>query len=324
MYDVNDYGRMMADPVRMHAYTEALRRAVKPGCVVVDVGTGTGIFALLAAKFGARKVYAIDTNPCIRLAHDVAKRNGLADRIEFINKSVFDLKLPEKADVVIADCRGAFTLHARNLEIMIRARSFLHPDGTMIPLRDELFVALVDWPSLYEDLEKRWRAGGFDWAACRAECMSTLHVAPDADLAGARFLVDGEKWAVVDYATLSSPNVLRKHVEAEAKTAGRGHFLVLWFVSIATEGFSLGSAPCQNERQVYTPVLLPLDPPFDVAAGETVTMGIDALHNGRGYVFAWTVRGRAGNRRQISEGNAAHVLALNSLGERGTLGPGYS
>ncbi len=108
MYDVNDYGRMMADPDRMNAYTEALRRAVKPGCVVVDVGTGLGVFALLAVQLGARKVYAIDTSPCIDVARVVATRNGFSERIEFIQKSVFDVELPEKADVLIGDCRGAF------------------------------------------------------------------------------------------------------------------------------------------------------------------------------------------------------------------------
>ncbi|MBI4588189.1 MAG: hypothetical protein HY725_05080 [Candidatus Rokubacteria bacterium] len=48
MYSVYDYGRLIADSVRTHAYAQALRRVVKPDSVVLDIGTGTGIFALLA------------------------------------------------------------------------------------------------------------------------------------------------------------------------------------------------------------------------------------------------------------------------------------
>ena len=50
MYRVVDYGDMIADAVRMNAFVAALRAAVTPGCVVVDIGTGTGIFALLACS----------------------------------------------------------------------------------------------------------------------------------------------------------------------------------------------------------------------------------------------------------------------------------
>ena len=60
MYSIADYGAMIADDVRMGAFVRALRQAIKPGAVVIDIGTGTGIFALLACRFGARRVYAIE------------------------------------------------------------------------------------------------------------------------------------------------------------------------------------------------------------------------------------------------------------------------
>lgn len=308
MYDVNDYGRMMADPGRMNAYTEALRRSVKPGDVVVDVGTGTGVFALLAAKFGARKVYAIDTNPCVLLGREVARRNGFADRIEFLQKSVFDVKLPEPADVLVADCRGAFTLFDRNLDMMVHARGFLRPGGTVIPLRDELFVSVVEWPSFVETLDAGWTAGGFDWSVCRDEGHSIRIVAPDKALEGARFLVEATRWAVVDFTTLSSTSSVRGKVDVRASAAGRAHFLALWFRGIVADGLEVTSAPTTDPRRVYSPLLLPVDPPLELAAGETVSLGIDALHAADGYVFAWRIRAQAGERRQISEANLARLL----------------
>src|SRR5437870_11229737 len=76
MYSVADYGIMIADRVRMEAYMQALRSAVRPGGVVVDIGTGTGIFALLACRFGARRVYAIEPNDAIQVAREIARANG--------------------------------------------------------------------------------------------------------------------------------------------------------------------------------------------------------------------------------------------------------
>ena len=56
MYDLIGYGRMIADSVRTEAYARALRYAVKPDSVVLDIGTGTVVFALLAGRFGAGHV----------------------------------------------------------------------------------------------------------------------------------------------------------------------------------------------------------------------------------------------------------------------------
>ncbi len=64
-YDIYAFGGMIRDRVRTDAYAEALRRSVGPNSVVLDLGTGVGIWALLACRFGARKVYAVDPNDVI-------------------------------------------------------------------------------------------------------------------------------------------------------------------------------------------------------------------------------------------------------------------
>jgi len=54
MYSLRSYGNMIADKGRTGPYVDALRRAVKPGSVVVDIGTGAGVLAFMACRFGAR------------------------------------------------------------------------------------------------------------------------------------------------------------------------------------------------------------------------------------------------------------------------------
>jgi len=65
---------MITDKARMDGFEAALRQAVKPGSVVLDIGTGTGIFSLLACRFGARKVYAIEPDNAIQLARDCRRK----------------------------------------------------------------------------------------------------------------------------------------------------------------------------------------------------------------------------------------------------------
>ena len=56
---------LLADTVRMNAYRDGIRRNVKPGDVVVDLGTGTGILAMLAAQQRAKVVHAIELSDMI-------------------------------------------------------------------------------------------------------------------------------------------------------------------------------------------------------------------------------------------------------------------
>ena len=50
MYSLGGYGSMVADRVRVDAYAQALRKTVREGAVVLEIGTGPGIFAVLACQ----------------------------------------------------------------------------------------------------------------------------------------------------------------------------------------------------------------------------------------------------------------------------------
>jgi predicted RNA methylase len=84
MYTLADYASMMADRTRIDAYAAALRHAVHADSIVADLGAGIGTFSLLAARLGARKVYAIEPQDAIHLGRAIAAASGLADRIDFI------------------------------------------------------------------------------------------------------------------------------------------------------------------------------------------------------------------------------------------------
>ncbi|MBT6273043.1 MAG: hypothetical protein HOI95_02800, partial [Chromatiales bacterium] len=57
---------MIRDKVRMKAFHQALKASIRPGDTVVDIGTGTGVLAILAARCGAGKVVGFDRSDIIR------------------------------------------------------------------------------------------------------------------------------------------------------------------------------------------------------------------------------------------------------------------
>ena len=71
---------MIADRPRTAAFMQAMRATIRPGAVVMDIGTGPGIMAVLACELGAAKVYAIEPSEVIQLAREIAAANHCADR----------------------------------------------------------------------------------------------------------------------------------------------------------------------------------------------------------------------------------------------------
>jgi precorrin-6B methylase 2 len=81
---------------------------VSEGDVVIDVGTGTGVLAIIAAKLGASRVLAIDNSPEVEeVGRANAEAHGVSDRIEFHQGDLFDpIDEDVEADVIIGDVSG--------------------------------------------------------------------------------------------------------------------------------------------------------------------------------------------------------------------------
>lgn len=287
-YHILSYGEMMRDRVRIDAYAEALRRAVRPGCVVVDIGTGAGILALLACRLGARQVYAIETNAVISVAREIAAANGYADRIQFIQGLSTEITLPEPADVIVSDLRGVMPLYQRHIPAIIDARQrLLAPGGTLIPQRDTLWAAVVDAPEAYLPVVSPWEDSyyDFDMSAARTILVNSWRkvvVTPD------RFLVEPIPWATLDYTRLTEPDV-RAELAWTVARPGMGHGLSVWFETrlLADVGFS--AAPSQPPT-IYGQGFFPWVTPVPLAVGDRISVTLWVRLTGDDYAWHWETR----------------------------------
>ena len=275
MYSVLDFGHMAADGVRMDAYARAIARTVRPGDVVVDIGAGSGIFSLLAARAGARRVHAIDTNPAVWLVADLAAENGLADRITIHHATSLETELPERANVIVSDLRGSIPLYEAHLESLRDAKErLLAPGGTLIPKRDELRVALVEQDLFWAGLEyarKGFEERGFSADAARTSIHNLPYNDEGRPVAANSVLTDAKAWAELRYGE-DYARVYERTVELTATRAGTAHALALWFDATIVEGIGYSTAP--GTQMVYKRMLLPLLRPVRLAYGDTARITI--------------------------------------------------
>lgn len=288
MYDLIGYGSMIADEARTEAYASALRTVIDSQSVVLDIGSGTGLFALLACRFGARRVYAIEPNDAIALAREIAEANGFADRITFFQGMSERTTLPEMVDVIVSDIRGVLPLYGRSVHAILDARRrMLAPGGTLIPRRDRLMAALVEAPNLYEKHDAPWNApvGGVDMSSGRRFATNSWHIGrATAD----QLLVEAACWVELDYTILESPDA-RGEIGWIAKRQGVAHGLSIWFESELAPGVRLSNAP-DRPALVYGSTFFPLSEPVSVAEGDRIDVGLRADLIGDDYIWSWNTK----------------------------------
>lgn len=105
------HGPMLLDPVRNAAYAHAIEAIVRPGMLVLEIGAGSGLLALIAARAGAQ-VVACEQNPLIAAAaQSIVERNGYADRVTIVAKRSDAMTIPDdmprRADLVVHEIFGS-------------------------------------------------------------------------------------------------------------------------------------------------------------------------------------------------------------------------
>lgn len=141
-YEIN---LCLFDEERTEYFAKAIKRVVKHEDVVVDAGSGTGVMGLLAAKFGASKVYCIEISKRFcNIIKKNAKSNGLESKIIVLNSDASTIVLPEQVDLIIAEIISGGFFFEPQIQIVNNLKKFLRVNGKIIPERIDNYVELVD------------------------------------------------------------------------------------------------------------------------------------------------------------------------------------
>lgn len=250
---------MIADRVRMAAYERAIGNVVRPGDVVVEIGTGTGVLACLAVRAGARRVYAIEKTDVIEIARSLASANGFADRITFMYGPAERARLPEQADVLLSETLGHFGVEEQILSLSADAGSrFLRAGGRIVPEALTLYLGPVESPGAYDGISF-WaeRPLGLDWSPAVLAAQNTPRYLrfPASALLG-----DPKVVADLDLRKVSAGDCSGQ-VDCEIHRAGSLHGMAGWFRARLSPGVELGNGPADPEthwEQVFFPVRQPI------------------------------------------------------------------
>ncbi len=136
------HATILGDAVRNRLLSEAVKRVVNSETSFLDVGAGTGVWAIYAATLGAKRVVAVEVEEAlIPVIFKHAQENGVADRIEIVHGRSDDVKLRGNFDVIVSELFGGDALGSETINSFIDVRErFLTPGGTLIPQKLEMFA----------------------------------------------------------------------------------------------------------------------------------------------------------------------------------------
>lgn len=118
---------MLKDEVRTRSYMNSImqNKHLFKDKVVLDVGCGTGILCMFAAKAGARRVIGVDCSGIIDQAREIVKKNGFEDTITLIKGKMEEISLPagiDKVDIIVSEWMGYFLFYESMLPTVLVAR----------------------------------------------------------------------------------------------------------------------------------------------------------------------------------------------------------
>lgn len=223
---------LLKDRVRTRAFMRATlnNKHLFNGKNVLDIGTGTGILAMLAVKAGAKHVYAVESSGIAHIAKAIVKKNGMDKQITVIEGKMEEVKLPvEKVDIIVCDWMGYALVQSSMISTIINARDrYLVKGGLIFPDRATLHICGI------EDAEYKEQRIGF-WDNVYGFNMSCMkegsHSEPLIDMCQSQQVVtsfDTVHSIDLNTATVDCMNISSKFT-IQAKRRDFCHALVLYF-----------------------------------------------------------------------------------------------
>ncbi|PRW18336.1 putative arginine N-methyltransferase 3 [Chlorella sorokiniana] len=278
---------MLADKVRTNAYRDALEKnpSLMRGAKVLDVGCGTGILSMCAARGGAAAVVGIDGSEQIaKYARANVEANGLAGQVTIVSSKVEELTalpLPPatdaegqqqqqagQVDVLVSEWMGYALLFESMLGSVLHARDrWLRPGGAVLPDVANIYVAAAGagasglgfWSDVY----------GFSMEAVRESLRDeALRRAVVRAVRAQDLISEAQCVQRFDLATMSADD--QDFTAPFRLTVGAGpqecHSLVLWFDTLFSQRFCkeqavvLSTSPAGTQTHWVQTVLLLKEP----------------------------------------------------------------
>ena len=271
---------MLNDEQRNVAFENALTNAITPDTVVLDIGSGTGLLAMLAARAGAKQTFTCEMVPALaELARETVARNGLADRIVTLDQRstsvVIGNRMMRKANLLVTETVDCGLLGEGIVASIAHARdNLLTEDAQIVPCAATVYAMVVE-SSRLRNLNSAETAAGFDVSLINQ--YATAHYFP-------------VRLAAFDYTPLTEPFEVfhfdfangaiipdRKILSVSASRDGVGHCIVFWFDMQLDSEISISNGPGSTTH--WEQALQCLDKEVAVRAGETIV--IEAEHDCR-------------------------------------------
>jgi tetratricopeptide (TPR) repeat protein len=243
--------KMLADHERNDAFEKAIQRAIKTDSVVLDIGTGSGLLSMMAAKYGAKQVYTCEASSHIAdVAEKIIEKNGFKEKVSIFNLKSTQLtqkELTQKPNLIIAEIFDAGLVGEMAIPSFRHALKELCADNCqVIPAKAKVMGRLLHLPSS-ASVNPMKSISGFDLSPFDQFRIPKEYISEDLKLSYHKFLSDEFSMVNFDFMNLGDPipenSFKSKSLRIEASDTGVLHGVAFWFNLLLDEEVELSSRP---------------------------------------------------------------------------------